>query len=471
MKSRKKIKHHRWDVPQGRQVVWWQRLTPPQLFIGSFALLILIGTVGLRAVPDFYVDGRPLSWQDALFTATSAVCVTGLTVVDTATYFTRSGQAFLLGLIQLGGLGMLSLTSLVIVAIGKRLSLRSEMITVGPRLTVPEIDIRRLTLDIAKFTFFIEGVGALGLWLIWAPHLGWWDAAWHAVFHSVSAFCNAGFSTFSDSLVMWQTSSLTLLLISFLVILGGFGFLTMEECYMKIADRTWSKSHRLSLHSRIVIWTTAVLLLGGFTLFTVLEWRGVFSHMAWYDRLSNGFFMSVTARTAGFNTIDYSSASDSSNFATMLLMMIGGSPGSAAGGLKTTTFALIGFIAWSKLLGRETTVVFNRSIPEDALKRAIGLLVVSVSAVAGGTLLLLLSQSQDTVDNGFLKYSFETVSAVNTVGLSMGVTGQLNSFSKSLLIFLMFFGRVGPLALVAAFVIRRPGSSRFRLAYEGVNVG
>ncbi len=465
------FRHHRWDVPTGQTSAWRQPITPPQMFVGSFLLLIVVGTVVLRTVPALYANGQPLGWVDSLFTATSAVCVTGLIVVDTATHFSWAGQAFLLLLIQLGGLGMLSLTSLIIVALGKRLSVRSEMVTVGSPVVNPDIDVKRLTVDIVRFTLLLEAVGAVLLWLQWGPRLGYREAVWHAIFHSVSAFCNAGFSTFSDSLVGWQAAPLSLVTVGLLVIGGGLGFLTMEECYLKVVKRIRGRTYRLSLHSRLVLVTTLWLIIGGGVLFTVLEWRGVLSSLPWWDRLCNGVFMSVTARTAGFNSIDYAAAGESTNFATMLLMMVGGSPGSTAGGLKTTTFALIGLVAWSKLRGQETTVFANRSIPEDTLKRAIGLLVVAVGIVVVGTLLLLICQSQLPQTDGFLKYSFEAVSAVNTVGLSLGVTADLTPLSRLLVASLMFFGRVGPLTLVAAFVVLRPDGHRFRLAYEDVTVG
>lgn len=441
------------------------------MFLGSFALLVGLGTLGLVSVPAFYVDGEPLGWQDALFTSTSAVCVTGLVLVDTATHFTFLGQLFLLLLIQLGGLGMLSLTSLIIVALGKKLSVRSESLSVGVGAPVPEVDVRKLVKDVARFTFTLEAAGAIALWLIWGPKLGYQEAIWPAIFHSVSAFCNAGFSIFSDSLISWQSSPATLAVISGLVVIGGLGFLTMEECFLKMFDRKWSTSHRLSLHSRLVVWTTLLLLLGGGLLFIVLEWRGVLSHLTWPDRIANGLFMSVTARTAGFNSVPYIEACDSSNFATILLMMIGGSPGSTAGGLKTTTFILLGLLAWSKLRGEETTVFANRSVPEETLERAMGLMVVSVGIVVIGTLLLLLSESLNPIPNGFLRHSFEVVSAVNTVGLSLDVTNQLNVFSRGLITLLMFFGRVGPLTVVAAFAISRKFKGRYRLAYEDVTVG
>ncbi|MDP1564177.1 MAG: potassium transporter TrkG [Pirellulaceae bacterium] len=468
----KNIPRQRWDVPTGRSVAWWQKLTPPQMFVGSFLFLILLGTLGLNRVPSFYVAGQPLPLLDAAFTATSAVCVTGLTVVNTATYFSFSGQLFLLLLIQLGGLGMLSLTSLIIVALGRKLSLRSESLTAGgTRDSVMEIDVRALTLDIVRFTMIFEVVGALGLWLIWAPQIGFREAIWPAVFHAVSAFCNAGFSTNSNSLIDLQSSPLSLLLIGSLIIVGGLGFLTMEECYHKLWVRRGGTTRRLSVHCQVVLGATLSLVLIGFVVFTILEWRGVLAHMPWYDRLMNAWFMSVTSRTAGFNSIDYTAACDSTNFVTMIFMMIGGSPGSTAGGLKTTTFALIGLVAWSKLRGNETTVWANRSIREETIQRAIGLLAVSGAVIAVGTMLLLFSQSQTSVPNGFLKYSFEAVSAVNTVGLSLGVTSDLNSFSKVLVALLMFLGRVGPITLVAAFIIQRPTLRGFRLAYEDVDVG
>ncbi len=472
VKRRQIIPRHRWDVPAGRSIAWWQKLTPPQMFIGSFLLLIILGTLGLNQIPSFYHTGQPLSLIDAGFTATSAVCVTGLIVVDTATCFTFSGQLFLLVLIQLGGLGMLSLTSLIIVALGRKLSLRSESLaTGGTRDGLPELDVRSLILDVVRFTMVFEGLGAICLWLIWSPEMGYREAIWPAVFHSISAFCNAGFSTHSDSLIGVQDSPLSLLVIGSLIIVGGLGFLTMEECYHKWWTKRSGKHRRLSIHGQLVLGVTVILVLAGFIVFTILEWRGVLAHMPWYDRLANAWFMSVTARTAGFNSIDYAAACDSTNFVTMIFMMIGGSPGSTAGGLKTTTFALIGLVAWSKFRGSETTVWANRSIREDTIYRAVGLLAISGAVIAVGTMLLLFSESQKTIPNGFLKYSFEAVSAVNTVGLSLGVTADLNSFSKVLLAFLMFFGRVGPLTVVAAFIIQRPTLRGFRLAYEDVDIG
>lgn len=463
-------RHERWDVPQGRAVNAWQGLTPPQMFVGSFLLLIILGAFGLKFLPGLYVD-QPLGWQDAVFTSTSAVCVTGLIVVDTATYFTPLGQAFVLLLIQLGGLGMLAFTSMIIMAIGRRVSLRTESLTTDARQAAPHVDGKRLAIDVVRFTVFFEALGAIALYLLWVPRYGWADAMWPAVFHSVSAFCNAGFSTFSDSMVGFQSSPATLCVIMTLIIGGGIGFLTMEEAYLSCFNKKWRKSNRVSLHSRLVLWTTAILIVGGMLLFTIFEWRHTLAGMSIRDRLSNGLFLSVTARTAGFNSIDYSRATDSGNFLTILLMMIGGSPGSTCGGLKTTTFALIGLLAWSRLRAQETTSFAGRSVPDETIQRAVGLVVVAVAVVAIGVFVLAATESENDARARFLRRVFEVVSAFNTVGLSMGLTGELSPMGRSTITLLMFLGRVGPLTLAAAFAIRRPRKSRFRYAYEDVVVG
>ncbi|QDV26095.1 TrkH family potassium uptake protein [Aureliella helgolandensis] len=449
--------------PRGRGA-----LSSSKLFVGSFLLLTLAGTVGLKVIPGLYQE-QSLTWHEAAFTATSAVCVTGLIVVDTATYFTWEGQAFLLLLIQLGGLGMLTLTSMVITALGGRPSLRAESATATVRPAMPYIPPRKLIISVVKFTILFEAIGAILLYAIWSPQMGWSEAIWPAVFHSVSAFCNAGFSTNSNSLVDFQHSPATLLAISFLVVTGGLGFVTMEE----FSERLWRKkrARRLSVHTSLVIVTTIVLLLGGWFLFALFEWRGCMASMPLVDKLSNSLFMSVTSRTAGFNSIDYGAASDSSNFLTILLMMIGGSPGSTAGGMKTTTFALLGLVAWSRLRSRPTVTFADRSIPEETIQHSVGLTVIYTAIVMIG-ILLITSIGDLLGDHGtLLPRMFEVVSAFNTVGLSMGLTDTLSPISRWILIGLMFVGRTGPLAVAAALVVRRAGNTTYRLAYEDVNVG
>jgi trk system potassium uptake protein len=462
-----------WDVR--RQTRRWRSLTTSQLFVGSFVLLILIGTAGLMLLPDLYT-GEALGWVDALFTATSAVCVTGLIVVDTATYFTTAGQVWILLLIQLGGLGMITFATLIIMALGRRLSLRHEAIHRTTTDLSPHVDHRRLTRDVVGFTLILEAAGASILYVLWVPEFGWSGAAFHAVFHAISAFCNAGFSTFSDSLAQFQTAPVTLGVMMALIVAGGIGFLTLEEMYLYRRARREMRQFRMSLHSRVVLLTTAILLLAGWSLYTVLEWDLLLADMPIWARPVNSLFMSVTARTAGFNTVDHASASASTNFLTILLMSIGGSPGSAAGGMKTTTVALIALFAWSRYMGRDTTSMWGRSVPVETVQRAVGLFAAGFIVMTGGIVAYLAlelgSLPPADATAGFLPYMFEAASAFNTVGLSMGVTAELSIPGRWLTTCLMFVGRVGPLTLAAALALgRRRGNGRFRFAYEDVVVG
>jgi trk system potassium uptake protein TrkH len=445
----------------------WQKVTPPQLFVGSFAMLVLSGAAGLHWLPGLYT-GPKLGWLDALFTATSAVCVTGLIVVDTATFFTPLGQAYLLLLIQLGGLGMIAFTSLIILALGGRLSLRQEALSTTTLEGAPRIDTRRLVFDVIRFTLFLEGAGALLLYLLWIPRFGFAGAIWPAVFHSVSAFCNAGFSIFSDSLMSFQDAPFSLAVIMALIVFGGLGFLTLEELWLHYHAVRSKRTFRVSLHTRIVLSTTAVLIVGGWVCFCLFEWRAGFAAMSPGAKIVNGLFMSVTSRTAGYNAVDYGQATDSTNFLTIILMMIGGSPGSTAGGIKTTTFALIGLLAWSRFRGTEVTSIASRSLREETTDRAIGLFVVAFGVVTFGIFVLTATER---AEQHFLERMFEAVSAFNTVGLSMGLTPDLTEPGRLSVILLMFLGRVGPLTLAAALATRRTDMGRFRFAYEEVAVG
>ena len=450
----------------------WRSLTPPQLFLTSFALMILAGTVGFMTLPGLYV-AEPLGWLDALFTATSAVCVTGLIIVDTATYFTTLGQAYILFLIQLGGLGMITFTTLIILALGRRLSLRHETMARADIEPGQHVNPRRLARDIVLFTLALEAAGALVLYLLWIPRFGWGGAAWPAVFHAISAFCNAGFSTFSDSVIGFQGNPASLLTLALLIIVGGLGFLVLEELFLRRREWTGRRHQPLTLHTRLVLLTTAVLLLGGAAAFAVFEWGGAFAGHGMTDRIVNAFFMSTTARTAGFNAIDYSLAGDDSNFLTIILMSIGGSPGSTAGGIKTTTFALIGLLAWSRLRGQQVVSFRGRSVPEETIQRAVGLFVLAFGVVTAA-IFLYAHTELGALTHGrepFLDLMFEAVSAFNTVGLSLGVTGELSTEGRWLTILLMYIGRVGPLSLAAALARRADRTVSLRYSYEEVVIG
>jgi trk system potassium uptake protein TrkH len=371
---------------------------------------------------------------------------------------------------------MITFTTIIILALGRRLSLRHEALSTGVAEVAPQVDYRSLTRDLLRFTLVFEAIGALFLYLVWIPRFGWGEAAWHAIFHAISAFCNAGFSTFSDSLTSFHLSPATLVLVMLLIVAGGLGFLTLEEVYLHRRAKKEEAHFSISLHSRIVLVTTAVLLLGGWLLYTLLEWRLTLAGMPAWARPFNSLFMSVTARTAGFNTVDYDSASGGTNFFTIILMSIGGSPGSTAGGLKTTTIALIGFLAWSRFRGSEITSIGGRSVPEETVQRAVGLFVVAFGAVTAAILAYVALEMGDVTHaesaRGFLSYMFEAASAFNTVGLSMGVTGELSPAGRWLTILLMFSGRVGPITFAAALTLSRPTArGEFRFAYEDVVVG
>lgn len=453
----------------------WQRISAAQLFVGSFALLILLGTVAIQWIPGVYA-GERLSWLDALFTVTSAVCVTGLTVVDTATRFTPLGQGILLVLIQLGGLGIMAFTTLILVLLGKGMSLRSELLlTSGTDLPV-EVRPKSLLLDVFRFTLAVEMVGAILLYGLWAPRMGWGEAVWPALFHAVSAFCNAGFSIFSNSLISFADDSMTLFVITLLVIAGGLGFVVVEEIKIYWTKRKAGQYARLPLHAKIVLLTTTVLLVVGTIIFALFEADGALRDLNPLERTLGALFLSATPRTAGFNTVDYAHMSMGGVLVTMLLMLVGGSPGSTAGGLKTTTVALLLFMGWEKLRGRMTLSAFDRSIPEATVRRAVGVLVVGIGVMVIAILLMVGTELRGvTAAEGgsrFVAVVFEVVSAFSTVGLSLGLTPILSEAGRVLVILLMFIGRVGPLAFVASLsFLDRPDTTPIRYAQEDVSIG
>ena len=451
-------------------------LTAPQLFALSFAGLIAVGAMGFRWLPGLYAPGAErLSWLDAVFTATSAVCVTGLAVADTATRFTVWGQAWLLALIQLGGLGIIALTSVVAVALGRRLSLRTEALTMSALDAAPHLDERRLVRDVVAFTLAIEAAGAVALWMAFVPHLGARGALWPAVFHSISAFCSAGFSTFSTSLIGFQRDPAVLGIVGTLIVVGGLGFLTLEElAHWLRARRRQRQRFRLSLHSRLALTVTALLLVGGAAVGAAAEWTGTFGGLSGHHRWTNAAFFSVGGLTAGFQSIDYAHVSATSAFVTILLMFIGGSPGSTAGGIKTTTVALVGLLAYHRFRGRTSTGAFGRSVPPETVDRAVGVAALGFGVATLGILALTVTEGYrgaEASQAAFLPLMFEAVSALGTAGLSMNLTPTLGGASKGVVIALMFLGRIGPLTFAAAFARARRRPDVVRYAHEDVLVG
>jgi trk system potassium uptake protein TrkH len=453
----------------------WRGMQAPTLFVISFLVLVGVGTLGLLVLPGLYTGPR-LSLLDALFTATSATCVTGLIVVDTASHFTFWGQLWLLVLFQLGGLGLITMTSLVIGAIGRRLTLRTEMIAAPWMREHHGRELVNLTGSIIKFTLVTEVAFALVLWLQWTPDFGARSAAWHALFHAVSAFCNAGFSTFSDSLVGFAARPGILLPASVVIIIGGFGYLSGLELVRWWRANGLRGSARLSTHTYAALAVTIILLVSGAITFTILEWNGVLGELSVIDRLVNGWFMSTTARTAGFNSVPYQLIGNNTAYVTILLMAVGGSPGSTAGGIKTTALAILAAMAWSRVRGRRHVQLHDRTIPEGTVGRAISLTVLFFVMVTAVNFLLSFSETATTdlasARQSFLPLMFEAASAAGTVGLSMGVTATLTDLGKVLIIVSMFMGRVGPLAFFAAISIKSRGvAGRYRTAHEDMIVG
>jgi trk system potassium uptake protein TrkH len=451
--------------------VAWDRLTPPQLLVLSFGALTLAGTLYLRFMPGLTV-GRALSWTDAAFMATSAVCVTGLVVVDPATQFTFAGQLSLLVMFQLGGLGLLTLTSLVLLNVGQRLSFRHQVLarTAGAS---EEIDLRHLLRSVIRFTFFLEGTGAVLLYLAFVPDMGWVGAAWPAVFHAVSAFCNAGFSVFPTSLAQHAFSWIGLVTVMSLIVLGGLGFITLEELHVRFARG--GRRIRMSLHSRLVLTTSIILVLGGWIGFGLFEWNNTLDLMGGDVKILNSMFGAITPRTAGFNTVDYSQVTEPTAFMTILLMMIGGAPGSTAGGLKVTTVALLVGLAIARLRGDEELNAWGRTVPAETVQRAVGIGVIGFTVMALAIFALVAIEepfiSHTESSGGFLRYMFEVVSAFGTVGLSMGVTPSLSDPGRWLIIVLMFVGRLGLTTFAAAVAFPRSGARDVRFAHEDVAVG
>jgi trk system potassium uptake protein TrkH len=448
----------------------WRRLTAPQLLAASFLLLIAFGTVLLLVVPGLYT-GERLDFIDALFMATSAVCVTGLAVVDVATAFTPFGQVIYLLLVQLGGIGILSITTVVILWLGGRITLRSEE-TLGTVEAGPVIETGRLVRAVLRYAFGIEALGALALWIAWSQDLGLAGAIWPAIFHAVSAFCNAGFSNVAGGLIAYNDRPVILVVIMALIVLGGIGFLVLEELF----GGRWRTGRPLSLHTRLVLLTTLVLIVGGAILFAFFEWHYGFAPYPWGLRVVQAFFLSVTPRTAGFVSLDYNQLTTASLFLTIVLMMIGGSPGSTAGGFKTTTVAILVALAVTRIRGGVVTHVFRRTIPEPTIQRAVGLVVMVTAFLSAAILVLQVTElggiAHQVTGGRFLELTVEAVSAYNTVGLSIGITPLLTWGGKLLLSILMYVGRVGPLTFAASMMVAaQKARPRVRYSTEDVIIG
>ncbi len=420
---------------------------PGTILLHSYLLTIGIGACFLL-LPMATVSGG-ISVINALFTSTSAVCVTGLVVVDTGTCFTTFGQSVILVLIQLGGLGVMTISVTIFLMMGKRVSFKQRMAMQDLFAHTPREDINQLVMSILLFTVIAEISGTILLTFHWAKEYPITKALYLALFHSVSAFCNAGFALFNASFIKYHGNVLLNLVICALIILGGIGFPVVYDIY-KTMFKSGGRRVRLSVQTKTVLITTGILIVAGTIIFWFIERHSVISGYTFVDSFLTSLFQSVTCRTAGFNTVNIAVLGNATLAFMIVLMFFGASPGSCGGGVKTTTLAVLVTLAWSRLKNRIRVNIFKKSITEDTVRKSIYLVVISIVLVSVIFFLLLLSTPRGMYDSithsRFLSYLFEVVSAFGTVGLSMGVTGQITGIGKLLIIIMMLIGRVGVLS-------------------------
>lgn len=425
-----------------------KRIRPVRVLPLGFLLIILAGTA-LLMLPAASADGKPLSFLEALFTATSASCVTGLVVVDTGTFFSPFGQAVLLGLIQLGGLGFMAVATMLFVSLGKRISLRERM-TIAESLGENRLQgVVRLGSSAVLVTLAIEIVGAALLSIRFIPMFGLRRGLWYAVFHSVSAFCNAGFDLLGNgqSFTAFSGDALVNFTLMALIVLGGLGF-SVLLCIRR--ERRW---RRLTLHAKIVLAGTGLLIVGGAVLIFITEYANpnTLGAMPLPEKCLASLFQSVTLRTAGFNSIDQLGMRDATKLISIFLMLVGGAPAGTAGGLKITTFAMMLLTLRAQVYGREDTEVFGRRIPRAMIRRALCILTIGLFAVViSVTGISLFEEATAAGELGFLNQMYEAVSALCTVGVTTGVTAASGMGTRILLICMMYIGRVGMLTLALA---------------------
>jgi len=435
--------------------MWHKKFFAPlALPIHGFAAAILIGA-GLLCQP-VSCTGKTVSFLDALFTATSAACVTGLVVVDTGSTFTRFGQTVILALIQLGGLGIMTFSTLIFYLWRRRVSLADHIAVGQSLLHDASFHLGRFLTRMVAVTAFIEALGALGLYVL--DPVGF--APYSAVFHSISAFCNAGFGLFPDNLAAYADSPGINCVFMWLIISGGLGFAVLIEGYRAVRSRLLPSGQALgrrlplSWYARTVFAVSAFLILAGAAMIFFGEFLGGrYPELGVVDRVMAAVFQSVTCRTAGFNTLDIGHMADASLVIMILLMFIGGSPGSCAGGIKTTTFRVLAAFGRAKMFGRKQAVVGRFAVDDDTADRAVTLTIFAAGLILGSVLLLCFTEGAVAphVESGgrFLEILFEAVSAFGTVGLSTGITPDLTPAGKLVITMLMFVGRLGPILFLS----------------------
>nr|MBO2494898.1 Trk family potassium uptake protein [Clostridia bacterium] len=427
------------------------RLLPTQVLVLGFASMIIIGAL-LLSLPVASSTGESIGFLNALFEATSAVCVTGLMVVDTADDLSLFGQLVIITLIQIGGLGFMTMATMVFLLLGKRITLR-ERVMIQEALNESKLQgVVRLTRNIVGMTFLIEGIGALILALRFVPMYGWAKGLYFSIFHAISAFCNAGFDLMGGyrNFTGFTDDFIVNFAMMGLIICGGLGFSVLLDIYRNRRFKKWS------LHTKVVVCVTAVLIGAGALFFFIVEFNNptTLGSQNWKGKVLGALFQSVTARTAGFYTIDQDSLTDASKFMTIILMFIGASPAGTGGGIKTTTASVILLAVLNVIRGRHDVEVFGRRISYAIVNRALAITVISFIMLVSITMVLSLVEPYEFVD-----VLFETASALGTVGLATFNNADLSGISKMFIIMTMFAGRVGPLTLTLALAKRMAGDT------------
>lgn len=441
---------------------------PPIFVLYSFMLAIFIGTL-LLLLPRATVEGEHTSLLDALFTSTSATCVTGLIVKNTGTHFTLLGKSIILLLIQIGGLGIMTVSSAFAMILGQKLTASSENLIQNVVGESNKVDMLSLLKNIILVTIIFEIIGALLLYstfkklTINGELLSNFEVIYYSIFHSISAFCNAGFSLFEDSFIGFKSNFNINFVITFLIIFGGIGFPVLVDIKRNFMEKF--RFSRFSLHTKIVLCGTAFLLILGFVSYFISEYNCTMKNFSLIDRIYSSYFQSVTTRTAGFNTIDTSALSKPSVFTSVLFMFIGASPGSTGGGIKTTAFVILVVAVIAMLRGSRDVNIFKRKVSESIINKVMVLITISLTLLSVMIFLLLLIEPFP-----FEQTVFEAFSAFGTVGLSMGITPFLSSLGKVIIIILMYFGRVGPLTLIFA-ISEMKAKTSYLFTEEKINIG
>ena len=454
------------------------KYSPTRIIVLGFFIVVCIGTI-LLALPISSADGKSIGLLDALFTATSATCVTGLVVVNTMTHWTVFGKIVILCLIQIGGLGFMTFIVLGLMVLRKKITLSDRILI---KESYNQNSLTGMVSYIRKIIFgtlCIEGIGAILLSIVFIPLFGFYEGIAYGIFHSISAFCNAGFDIISEQSLMPYVGNVLLnVTIMSLIIVGGLGFTVWLDTIRILKQKkkkNWSfftAIQRLSLHSKIVYLSTALLLFFGAVLFFLWEWSNpnTMGQLPLGEKILASCMQSVTVRTAGFNSIDQGAMTEVSKFISILLMFVGGSPAGTAGGIKTVTLSILWIAVLSVIRGSNYTHMFHRNIPFPTLQRALAIFFISLITVLLITLLLSFTERNIAIEHSFIDILFETVSALGTVGITTGITPYLSPVGRIIITIAMFMGRIGPITIVIALA-RKQKQNQIQYAEEQVIVG